>query len=168
MKNKSIIISLGLLTSMAAFANSGTGSANSGAVSGNTGMANGADSSNMNNLNQTTNPQGGTATNAPMGGTASEGWSAGSGVNSSAPSPTNNMGTALSDRQSIMDAQQALVNQGFAVSIDGRNGPQTSGAIRQYQARNGLPETGTLDSSTQESLRSGGAAQPSATDTSAQ
>ena len=76
---------------------------------------------------------------------------------------------SLHTRQSVMDAQQALVNQGFSISVDGVSGPQTRNALRQFQARQGLPETGTLDNATMEALRSGGAAaQPSASDTSAE
>ncbi len=65
------------------------------------------------------------------------------------PNSQNN----LSDRQSIMDAQQALVSQGFPLVIDGAVGPNTTQAIRQYQSRNGLPSTGTLDPDTMRSLK---------------
>lgn len=59
----------------------------------------------------------------------------------------------LYGRQTIMEAQQALVSQGFPLVVDGSIGSATSNAVRQYQSRNGLPQTGVLDSDTLRSLR---------------
>jgi hypothetical protein len=53
----------------------------------------------------------------------------------------------------IRRAQQSLQAAGFyAGTIDGILGPQTRTAIREYQARHGLPTTGRLDAATRKSL----------------
>jgi rare lipoprotein A len=49
----------------------------------------------------------------------------------------------------IKQAQESLKTEGFRLgSIDGRLGPRTRQAIRAYQAREGLPQTGVLDAAT--------------------
>jgi rare lipoprotein A len=49
----------------------------------------------------------------------------------------------------IKQAQESLKTEGFSPgSIDGRLGPHTRRAIRAYQARAGLPQTGVLDAAT--------------------
>jgi rare lipoprotein A len=49
----------------------------------------------------------------------------------------------------IKQAQESLKTEGFHPgSIDGRLGPRTRRAIRAYQAREGLPQTGVLDAAT--------------------
>jgi rare lipoprotein A len=49
----------------------------------------------------------------------------------------------------ITQAQEALKLEGFSPgSIDGRLGPRTRQALRAYQARQGLPQTGDLDNTT--------------------
>lgn len=90
------------------------------------------------------------------------------GSPSAAAPGTTTESPSLSIRQGITDTQQALVNHGFSLSVDGRNGPATRNAIRQFQSRNGLPETGEIDSATESALRSGSSPAPSASDTSAQ
>lgn len=164
----------------------GTGASSSGmSSSGSTSASDSNAAGSMNSTGDTTStgdtqaPAGGTA-NAPsttgttrpdspnMTGSAEMGANSdvtGTGVSGMAS------GTSASrnSRQNVMDAQRALVNQGFSISVDGRNGPQTHNAVRQFQARQGLPETGMLDDATREALRTGGsAAQPSASDTSAE
>jgi Putative peptidoglycan binding domain len=53
----------------------------------------------------------------------------------------------------VRKAQAALNDQGFnAGAVDGRRGPNTDSAIRSFQAKNGLTETGTLDSATLNAL----------------
>lgn len=74
-------------------------------------------------------------------------------VPSTATTPNTAMGTGnLSSPQSIMDAQRALSRSGFNVQPDGITGPRTQSAIRQFQQRNGLNETGTLDPATMDAL----------------
>lgn len=49
----------------------------------------------------------------------------------------------------IRDMQQKLNQQGFSAGqVDGLWGPNTSAALRRYQARNGLQQTGELDQKT--------------------
>jgi rare lipoprotein A len=49
----------------------------------------------------------------------------------------------------IKQAQESLKTDGFSPgSIDGRLGPRTRQAVRAYQARVGLPQTGVLDAAT--------------------
>jgi peptidoglycan hydrolase-like protein with peptidoglycan-binding domain len=55
--------------------------------------------------------------------------------------------------ETVRRAQAALNDQGFnAGSVDGRMGPATDSAIRGFQAKNGLTQTGTLDSATLNAL----------------
>ena len=55
--------------------------------------------------------------------------------------------------ETVRKAQAALNDQGFnAGPVDGRKGPSTDSAIRSFQAKNGLTETGTLDSATLNAL----------------
>jgi len=49
----------------------------------------------------------------------------------------------------VRDAQDALNAQGYSVgAADGQWGPNTSSAVRRFQADKGLTQSGTLDSST--------------------
>jgi phage tail tape-measure protein len=53
----------------------------------------------------------------------------------------------------VRKAQAALNGQGYNVgTVDGRFGPNTQNAVRRFQAKNGLSETGTLDSPTLSAL----------------
>lgn len=54
----------------------------------------------------------------------------------------------------IFRSQQALREQGFYVqnNVDGRWGPATSTAVRNFQRANGLAATGQLDGTTQQAL----------------
>jgi peptidoglycan hydrolase-like protein with peptidoglycan-binding domain len=54
--------------------------------------------------------------------------------------------------QSVKAAQEALNRNGANIEADGRLGPKTKAAIRQYQQKNGLQATGTLDSQTKARL----------------
>jgi hypothetical protein len=178
MKVRNIAITVGLLASLNALANTGAGTgatSGSAAATGSSGTSNNAaDVTTNNSATEGTrmnpaDPADGTTMGSPQGGTAGSVGGTGSSISGSTTgSSTTDMGAtgSFSSRQSIMDAQQALVNQGFSISVDGRSGPQTRSAIRQFQARNGLPETGVLDTRTQEMLRSNSGSQPSASDTS--
>ena len=49
----------------------------------------------------------------------------------------------------VRSAQDALNTQGYSVgAVDGQWGPNTSSAVRRFQADKGLAQSGTLDSST--------------------
>jgi peptidoglycan hydrolase-like protein with peptidoglycan-binding domain len=53
----------------------------------------------------------------------------------------------------VRDAQIALRNAGYEPGrIDGVMGPKTQAAIREFQTSRGLPQTGTLDTTTQQQL----------------
>jgi Putative peptidoglycan binding domain len=53
----------------------------------------------------------------------------------------------------VRKAQAALNDQGFnAGVVDGQMGPNTDSAIRTFQAKNGLSQSGTLDSATLNAL----------------
>ncbi len=57
----------------------------------------------------------------------------------------------------IREAQQQLKAAGFDPGpADGRLGPNTRTALRDYQAAHKLPQTGKLDRATQKSLTAGG------------
>jgi Putative peptidoglycan binding domain len=53
----------------------------------------------------------------------------------------------------VRDAQVALRDAGYEPGrIDGVMGPRTQAAIREFQQSRGLPQTGTLDATTQQQL----------------
>ena len=53
----------------------------------------------------------------------------------------------------VRRVQQALKQQGFDVgSIDGQMGPETEGALRQFQQSKGLTQSGNLDQQTLSAL----------------
>lgn len=53
----------------------------------------------------------------------------------------------------VRQAQAALNDKGYdAGAVDGHWGPSTQSAVRRFQAKNGLAETGTLDNSTLSAL----------------
>ena len=63
--------------------------------------------------------------------------------------------TAFTPRpvQNVFEAQLALARQGISSgSIDGAIGSQTRAALRAFQLREGLPQTGTLDGDTRNRL----------------
>jgi peptidoglycan hydrolase-like protein with peptidoglycan-binding domain len=67
------------------------------------------------------------------------------------PRPSNL--EAVSDRNLVRDAQVALRDAGFDPGeIDGVMGRRTRAALREFQASQGLPQTGRLDATTREEL----------------
>ncbi len=71
---------------------------------------------------------------------------------------------AKNEQANVRAAQQALHDQGFDPGpVDGRMGPRTSSALRDYQTKQGLTATGQLDDATMDKLgvRSASAASPS-------
>jgi peptidoglycan hydrolase-like protein with peptidoglycan-binding domain len=67
------------------------------------------------------------------------------------PRPSNL--EAVSDRDLVRNAQIALRDAGFDPGeIDGVMGRKTRAALREFQASQGLPQTGRLDVTTQQEL----------------
>jgi phage tail tape-measure protein len=65
---------------------------------------------------------------------------------------SNRHGSARGDN-TVRKAQAALNDQGYDVgTVDGRLGPNTESAVRRFQAKSGLAESGTLDGSTLNAL----------------
>lgn len=55
----------------------------------------------------------------------------------------------MNSQQNLQQAQEQLRSQGlYNGAIDGQFGPQMRTALLQFQQRNGLPQTGTLDEQT--------------------
>jgi hypothetical protein len=64
------------------------------------------------------------------------------------------LGESVDQQARIRQAQKRLQEAGFAPGdIDGVLGPQTRTALRQYQAKHGLPKTGDLDEATLRALK---------------
>jgi peptidoglycan hydrolase-like protein with peptidoglycan-binding domain len=75
------------------------------------------------------------------------------GDKTAASGSTSSGSTARPTRDEVRRAQQALKSQGlYTDKIDGIVGPKTRTALRQYQAREGLQQTATLDSATRQHL----------------
>lgn len=68
-----------------------------------------------------------------------------------ANSNTQAQRTNLSSNQ-ISDAQTALSDRGYDLSVDGVVGPETRTAIKRFQAENGIPQSGELDTATLNAL----------------
>ena len=54
--------------------------------------------------------------------------------------------------EDVRQAQVALNGQGYALAVDGVCGPATESALRDFQAKHGLSQTGELDSATKSKL----------------
>lgn len=62
-------------------------------------------------------------------------------------------GTAASQNNGVMQAQQKLKSEGlYNGPVDGIDGPQTQQALKQFQQKNGLRQTGQLDQKTESKL----------------
>lgn len=60
---------------------------------------------------------------------------------------------AMPDRDMVREAQIALRDAGYDPGkIDGVMGSKTQAALRKFQASQGLPQTGKLDTTTQQQL----------------
>lgn len=67
--------------------------------------------------------------------------------------PNNMVATGTRGAQTTLEAQVALARLGYSPgSIDGAFGSQTRAAIRAFQKRSGLPQSGELDSATRNTL----------------
>lgn len=66
------------------------------------------------------------------------------GVTGSAP--------ADDDGYKVIDIQRALIERGFRIDADGRNGPKTNAAVRLFQKMNGLTADGVVGPKTAKML----------------
>jgi hypothetical protein len=67
--------------------------------------------------------------------------------------PGQSSSEAAADQNMVREAQIALRDAGFDPGgIDGVMGPKTGAALREFQASQGLPQTGKLDATTQQHL----------------
>jgi peptidoglycan hydrolase-like protein with peptidoglycan-binding domain len=74
----------------------------------------------------------------------------------SEPSASATQGMAASD--DVRQVQQELQNRGFNVgTVDGVMGPQTKGALKEFQQAEGLPATGELNEKTKSQLKTSSA-----------
>ncbi len=80
------------------------------------------------------------------------------------PPMENAMGGAMPSRTTVKDAQRALSANGHSLNVDGIAGPKTQSALREFQSKNGLPQTGQLDSATMNALNISGESSDTATD----
>lgn len=60
--------------------------------------------------------------------------------------------TGFRSDESVRKAQVALNGQGYSLSVDGVRGPATENALRDFQAKQGLAQTGQLDGETMAKL----------------
>jgi hypothetical protein len=101
------------------------------------------------------------ATAQPMGGTpegrSSEGYLIPEGAE-----PRRSTFEATPQRNLVRDAQIALRDAGYDPGrIDGVMGSRTRAALREFQASQGLPQTGRLDETTQQQLLAANMPEPS-------
>ena len=90
-------------------------------------------------------------------GRSSEGYLIPEGSEPSRPSleavPGRPSYEAAPDQKRVREAQIALRDAGFDPGrIDGVMGPKTRSAVREFQASQGLPQTGRLDAATRQEL----------------
>ncbi len=92
------------------------------------------------------------------GSMSSGSGSSGSGMSSSTGSgDTSSQASSSGGSQSVRQAQQNLQAAGFDPGpIDGKMGPKTSQALKDFQQSKGIQASGKLDSQTQQALASGG------------
>jgi peptidoglycan hydrolase-like protein with peptidoglycan-binding domain len=104
--------------------------------------------------------QSGTAGGSTMpsgAGTSQSGYTSGAGPQSAMPSMSGNSQWGTSGRMSrhdeVTEAQQKLqADNLYHGKIDGRLGPETKQALRDFQKQNGLRVTANLDRDTMNSL----------------
>ena len=67
--------------------------------------------------------------------------------------PTNTMKHVRGDKAAhIEKVQQSLNSNGAALTVDGKWGPKTAAAVKDFQKAHGLKPTGRLDKSTRAQL----------------
>ena len=87
--------------------------------------------------------------------------SSGGGAMGQAPkaSSTSHAAMHATAGTKVKDAQHALQEAGlYKGKVDGKFGPQTKAAVKEFQKENGLKQTAHLDSATMKKLSQGGAA----------
>jgi len=104
--------------------------------------------------------------NSPAASSGSTGAQQGSAAAASQPSRAGSArgmagsGSSGVDRSQVKQAQQALQSQGlYQGKVDGVLGPETKQALKEFQQKNGLKQTGSLDQRTLAAL--GGAGESS-------
>ncbi len=108
-------------------------------------------SSNAQSAGENASSAGNSASDSVMSGAdraaGGEAGTAGEMAGSAAKTPSSDQ---------IKEAQSALKKQGlYKGSADGKWGPNSRAAMKEFQAKNGMEETGTLDSKAMSALTSG-------------
>ncbi len=81
-----------------------------------------------------------------------EGTDAYGRVVDSGKSASDGSSTAMHGDAQVRKAQAALNGRGYDLAVDGIYGPRTESAVRDFQGRFGLAQTGTLDDATLDRL----------------
>lgn len=101
-------------------------------------------------------PQAGTATPSPQGAMTSGSRYRTSPYMAKSGASSRHSGAMHATGSYIRQAQEQLKGEGlYHGKIDGRDGPKTRAAIRQFQKKNNLPPTARLDQSTLNELNGG-------------
>jgi hypothetical protein len=131
----------GVTTTQGSGATTGTGANGGTMVNGNTGAQNSTVLSGASNQQNSTGYGGGNVT-----------------TGSASSSGQNMMNTMTAEKSSkdVRKIQQALNQNGLRVKVDGKWGPKTKEALREFQQKNGLQASGRLDSQTLQKLQIGG------------
>src|SRR5579872_1257302 len=99
---------------------------------------------------------------ATMPAPAATNGSSSSGAGAMGQAPKASTGHAAMHATSatkVKEAQQALQEAGlYKGKVDGKFGPQTKAAVKEFQKENGLKQTARLDSATMKKLTQAGAA----------
>jgi hypothetical protein len=115
--------------------------------------------SNMPNAAGTTQPGSNPGTGANIG-TGASGYNQGMNTNTgmSGMTGSSQWGGRMSQRGEVQEIQQRLqADNLYSGKIDGRMGPETRKALRDYQQKNGLRVTARLDRQTLDSILGNGA-----------
>jgi peptidoglycan hydrolase-like protein with peptidoglycan-binding domain len=106
---------------------------------------------------QPTEPQTGAATESTQGATNGGGQYGTSPYMANSGSTAAPSGAMHLTRSDVRQAQQQLKAEGlYRGKVDGKDGPKTRAAVRQFQKKNGLPVTARLDENTMNQLGGAG------------
>lgn len=101
----------------------------------------------------TTTPSTQTATTSTSPAATTTGASSGTTTPSAAPATPAATGTPMVSRDTVKQAQSKLHDAGlYSGPIDGLAGPKTHRAVLAYQKKQGMTQTGQLDTATVNSL----------------
>lgn len=90
------------------------------------------------------------------------GGNRGSNANSYPPNTTMSGTATMRSSSDVRQAQSELKQQGlYQGRVDGKFGPQTRAAVSQFQRKNGLPQTASLDEQTLNGLNGASSSSPS-------